>query len=414
MDFPISVPSIGLVGGKFVDEDPLTGTPGSLIPSQWGNAVTEEVLNAIVAAGLTPDEENNAQLVAAIRLLQKQPVLVNDIGAVNAYAAVNAPALTALPAKGYVQRIVIANSNTGPATYAPDGLAAKPIYGLGLQPLQGGELPVGIAVLMYLVQAGVNGGNGAWIIIESLGGASQVAPATQSAHAMQLGQATGRLIAVRKFDVPGTSVYTPTPGTRSIIVEVCGGGGGGGSNSHTPSAGFASVGSGGSAGATAKGEFNGSFAGLLITVGAGGAGGVVSGSGSNGSNGGSSSLGALISAGGGVGGLAGIVVSVFPTSSPEQSSIAAGVGGTIFNGAGAAGDKGILYAANNVSSGKGASTAYGAGGYSKSLAAGTGQQAGAHATGYGAGGGGAASVTGGSNTTGGNGSPGFVIIWERS
>ncbi len=223
---------------------------------------------------------------------------------------------------------------------------------------------------------------------------------------------SGRLINIRLFTTGG--VYTPTTGTNSIVVEVCGGGGGGGSNSHTPSAGFASVGSGGSAGATAKGLFTNSFAGQLVTVGAGGAGGVVSGSGSNGSNGGSSSLGALISAGGGIGGLAGIVVSVFPTSSPEQSSVAVGVGGTIFNGAGASGDKGILYAANNVSSGKGASTAYGAGGYSKSLAAGTGQQAGANASGFGAGGGGAASVTGGSNTTGGNGSPGFVIIWEYS
>lgn len=66
MDYPISVPSVGLVGGKFVDEDPVAGTPGSLIPSAWGNAVTDEILNVIVEAGLTPDEENNAQLKEAI------------------------------------------------------------------------------------------------------------------------------------------------------------------------------------------------------------------------------------------------------------------------------------------------------------------------------------------------------------
>lgn len=66
MDFPISVPSIGLVDGKFVDEDPLSGSPGSLIPSAWGNAVTLEVLNVIEAAGLAPDEDNNAQLLQAI------------------------------------------------------------------------------------------------------------------------------------------------------------------------------------------------------------------------------------------------------------------------------------------------------------------------------------------------------------
>lgn len=66
MDFPKSVPSVGLVGGKFVDENPLLGTPGSLIPCQWGNAVTNEMLAVISAAGLVPDEEDNSQLLQAI------------------------------------------------------------------------------------------------------------------------------------------------------------------------------------------------------------------------------------------------------------------------------------------------------------------------------------------------------------
>jgi hypothetical protein len=69
VDFPISVPSIGLVDGKFADEDPLGGTPGSLIPAQWGNAVTEELLAVIQAAGLAPDEEDNDQLLQAINQL---------------------------------------------------------------------------------------------------------------------------------------------------------------------------------------------------------------------------------------------------------------------------------------------------------------------------------------------------------
>ncbi|WP_448645402.1 gp53-like domain-containing protein [Pseudomonas mediterranea] len=66
LDFPKSVPSVGLVDGEFVDEDVVAGTPGSLIPAQWGNAVTDEILNVIESAGLTPDEDNNAQLLAAI------------------------------------------------------------------------------------------------------------------------------------------------------------------------------------------------------------------------------------------------------------------------------------------------------------------------------------------------------------
>ncbi|MCR8931920.1 MULTISPECIES: hypothetical protein [unclassified Pseudomonas] len=72
MDYPISVPSVGLVGGKFVDEDPLAGTPGSLIPAQWGNAVTDEIIHVITGAGLTPDELNNMQLLAAIKAVVTQ------------------------------------------------------------------------------------------------------------------------------------------------------------------------------------------------------------------------------------------------------------------------------------------------------------------------------------------------------
>jgi hypothetical protein len=67
MDYPNSVPSAGLVNGKFVDENPLTGTPGSLIPAAWGNGVTEEIVNVIKAGDLMPDETNYKQLLKAIQ-----------------------------------------------------------------------------------------------------------------------------------------------------------------------------------------------------------------------------------------------------------------------------------------------------------------------------------------------------------
>lgn len=69
MDFPKSVPSVGLVDGKFIDEDAVAGTPGSLIPSAWGNAITLEILSVIEAAGLEPDEETTDQLLQAIDVL---------------------------------------------------------------------------------------------------------------------------------------------------------------------------------------------------------------------------------------------------------------------------------------------------------------------------------------------------------
>jgi hypothetical protein len=66
VDFPKSVPGVGLVNGKFIDEDSLAATPGSLIPSAWGNLITQELLNVIEGAGLDPDEADNTQLKVAI------------------------------------------------------------------------------------------------------------------------------------------------------------------------------------------------------------------------------------------------------------------------------------------------------------------------------------------------------------
>ncbi|WP_282372783.1 hypothetical protein [Pseudomonas sp. PS02290] len=70
MDYPKSVPNVGLVGGKFVDENVATGVVGSLIPSAWGNSVTDELLAVIKAAGFEPAEGNSAQLLAAIKALR--------------------------------------------------------------------------------------------------------------------------------------------------------------------------------------------------------------------------------------------------------------------------------------------------------------------------------------------------------
>jgi hypothetical protein len=131
-----------------------------------------------------------ANLLAAVRNAIKQSVVLTDTGAANAYTAANTPALSALPtSSGLVQRVSIAHANTGASTYAPDGLIAKPIYGIGLQPLQGGELVVnGIETMMYVVALNVNSCNGAWVLLECTGAAFQTAPATASGHAVNLGQ----------------------------------------------------------------------------------------------------------------------------------------------------------------------------------------------------------------------------------
>lgn len=78
MDFPKSVSNVGLVDGKFVDENIATGQVGSLIPSAWGNAVTAELLNILTAAGIEPDESAENQVLTALRgsgLFQTAPQL---------------------------------------------------------------------------------------------------------------------------------------------------------------------------------------------------------------------------------------------------------------------------------------------------------------------------------------------------
>ncbi|MBX8542123.1 phage tail protein [Pseudomonas cichorii] len=69
MDYPKSVPGVGLANGKFVDEDAVRGTPGSLIPASWGNGVTDELLAVIRAAQINPKEDDLDQLLEAIRYI---------------------------------------------------------------------------------------------------------------------------------------------------------------------------------------------------------------------------------------------------------------------------------------------------------------------------------------------------------
>ncbi|MGK3117431.1 hypothetical protein QZH45_07265 [Pseudomonas corrugata] len=119
MDYPKSVPSAGLANGKFVDEDQIAGAPGSLIPAQWGNAVTEEFLNVISSAGFSPDEDNNAQLLAAIN-------------AKIAAAVPSSPPDASATEKGLVELANVAETQAGKDTQrAITPAVLRVAYGLG-------------------------------------------------------------------------------------------------------------------------------------------------------------------------------------------------------------------------------------------------------------------------------------------
>ena len=67
MDYPKSVPGVGLVDGKFVDENEQTGQQGSLIPAAWANSLMQEILNVQAAGNQVADESKSNQLLLAIQ-----------------------------------------------------------------------------------------------------------------------------------------------------------------------------------------------------------------------------------------------------------------------------------------------------------------------------------------------------------
>lgn len=396
MDFPISVPSIGLVDGKFVDEDPLSGQPGSLIPSAWGNSITIEVLNVIEAAGLDPSEADLTQLLQSIRLIAQggSGNFGTDTGAANVYTVAYAPAIPALT-NGLVLRFKAKTANTSASTFSPNGLVAKPLVGLGASALQGGEIVAsGLCTVVY------SASSDQWVLVESTGGALQVSPATKPQHAMQHGQAIGRLLNIQILT--GTGTFTPTVGTTKVRIRAVGGGGAGGGAAST-AVNNLSAGAGGSAGASAEGIYSTGFAGASYTVGAGGVG-VAEATGGAGET---TSFGTLISAPGGPGG------GYQPNAAPpfylgRSGNSAPSSGGTILNSEGSGGGPVTAPQGSFLTSGEGGASIFGAGAPPRST---TGP--GANATSKGAGGGGAAARPSNPLTyPGGNGAPGVLIVEE--
>jgi hypothetical protein len=238
-----------------------------------------------------------------------------------------------------------------------------------------------------------------------------IAAATSLTQAMQLGQATGRLINVQVFSTAGTATYTPTAGTTQIIVDVVGGGGGGGGTATT-GASQGAIGSGGSSGSRGVALIPSSTYGTsqTVTVGAAGAFGGVSG---NGGNGGQSSFGALVVAPGGGGGAVGLASTAPFLQLPSAPGGVATFSGTLTQILNCAGNPGTLGAcsslANGAISGGGGHSPQSGGGGGRAIQA---NSVGQSATSAGAGGSGAALLATQAGTTGGAGGAGRVIVYE--
>lgn len=320
-------------------------------------------------------------LVAAIQ--QNTMSYAADTGAANAYAAQFVPSIPTLTdGMRFTFKAKVANS--GASTFSANGGSAYPLYSHAHQALQGGEI-----VTNGLIEVEWSSTLTAWVMCGNSGGALPVAVATQSNHAIQLGQATGRLLNV--VTLSSSASYTPTSGTKKIRVKMWGGGGGGGGAAANASAGAA----GGAGGGYTESLLDASsftFP-LSVTVGTGGS---AAAAGANaGGSGGASAFGTVLNATGGAGG-GGASGS---TAGQTPGSVGVGSGGNIINVTGT----GSSTAAGAIGS-TGGST-YSSGGGVGHVTAGSG---GGGFPGGGGGGANGASVA----TPGGVGAAGLVIIEE--
>lgn len=201
----------------------------------------------------------------------------------------------------------------------------------------------------------------------------------------------------------GTATYTPTSGALHVIIECWGGGGAGGSvdgisgNNH-------SAAGGGAGGYSRLYTTAAAASGLTVTVGGGGS---AAAAGNNaGGNGNDSSVGTICVAKGGTGG-AGSAAGAAPVGG------AGGVAGTGDVAAtGARGNAGFTNSGTTIffPGGNGADSSVGTGGAGGSAASGV--SAGNAGSGFASGGGGGATYNTASDTTGGNGAGGLVVITE--
>lgn len=384
MDYPKSVPGIGLVNGKFVNEDVVGGLPGSLIPATWGNGVTDELLNVVKSAGLEPSENDATQLLQAIKKISQagEDKHAADIGAANLYMANYVPAITTLK-DGLALRFTAGNANTGASTFAPNGWLPKPLLSLAQSALRPAEIVAG-SVCSVVYSALLD----SWLLVYASGGNAN----------------SGRLLGIKTFTSSG--IYVPTTGMKNVLVKVLGGGGGSGGIAATNGS-QVSLAGGGASGSYAEAWISSAVIGAnqVITVGAKGAAGAVA---ASAGPGGTSSFGSLVSAPGGGGSPSlgvinvtdfGLFVGGFPSTSAT--------GGNIVSSSGAAGSPGINVT-GSILAGHGGNSPLGGGGSGSSVAL----SLAAPGTGYGAGAGGIANALNQPGRPGGSGAPGVVIIYE--
>lgn len=210
---------------------------------------------------------------------------------------------------------------------------------------------------------------------------------------------------VQAFTASGT--WTK-PANAILSYGRCVGGGGGGGGAPTTGVGEASVGAGGGSGVYAEVFIDAELLAstVPVTIGAGGAAGAATGNVAAGT-GGTTSWGAVLSAAGGLGGIA-------RNNSTTAFASVGGLGGTTGTGSivipGQTGQ--VAFASGQLGfSGVGGGSPFGAGGNAQRTTATGASTAGQAGIGYGSGGGGGICSGGMTGVLGGAGAPGYLIVY---
>lgn len=130
--------------------------------SQWSTTPTLNDLAGYFQTGMRPSSVKSAGWGVMADLAQLLNALTAGAGTANAHTLANPRPFSALT-KGLTVCYLPVAANTGALTFAPDGLAAKPVYLNGIA-LQGAETsPTYPALLKY--DTALNAGGGGWHLL---------------------------------------------------------------------------------------------------------------------------------------------------------------------------------------------------------------------------------------------------------
>lgn len=133
-------------GAPYLNGNPVTGIQGSIPPAAAIEYPQREIVSAIIAAGLTPSNNNLTQLLQAIELLGRIP-FCQDVGSPNNVVINPAPAITSYVTP-LIYAIKVAFPNSGATNINVSGLGGVNLFTGALATLPAATLVAGGIIIV--------------------------------------------------------------------------------------------------------------------------------------------------------------------------------------------------------------------------------------------------------------------------